>query len=76
MNTLDWLLLALVALAAVAAIRRWRKRAAAAAPETAGTVPAAVRKGVLNAGNFLLRYNETPACETRLCLTSGGIFIS
>lgn len=24
MNTLDWLLLALVALAAVAAIRRWR----------------------------------------------------
>ena len=39
MNTLDWLLLALVALAAVAAIR-----AAAAAPETAGTVPAAVKK--------------------------------
>ena len=26
MNTLDWLLLALVALAAVAAIRRWRKK--------------------------------------------------
>lgn len=26
MTTLDWLLLALVALAAVAAIRRWRKK--------------------------------------------------
>ena len=26
MNTLDWMLLALVALAAVAAIRRWRKK--------------------------------------------------
>lgn len=26
MNTLDWLLLALVAFAAVAAIRRWRKK--------------------------------------------------
>ena len=26
MNTLDWLLLALVALAAVAAIRHWRKK--------------------------------------------------
>ena len=26
MNTLDWLLLALVTLAAVAAIRRWRKK--------------------------------------------------
>ena len=26
MNTLDWLLLALVALAAVAAIRRWREK--------------------------------------------------
>lgn len=32
MNTLDWLLLALVALAAVAAIRRWRKKGAAALP--------------------------------------------
>jgi uncharacterized membrane protein len=26
MNTLDWMLLALVALAAVAAIRRWRQK--------------------------------------------------
>ena len=26
MNTLDWLLLALIALAAIAAIRRWRKK--------------------------------------------------
>ena len=33
MNTLDWLLLALVAFAAVAAIRRWRKKGSCGCPK-------------------------------------------